>query len=281
MTSHDQPASLEGRVAVVTGGGSGIGRASCELLARRGARVVVADIDALTAREAAAGINASGGVAMAVEVDVADEDQIRSMLRTTQDEFGRLDILFNNAAAVSPEQMQRDVEVTGQDSEVWDRAMAVNARGPMIGAKHAVPIMVRSGGGSIINVSSGAAHEGDMIYTAYAASKAAVITLTYYIAAQYGRDGVRCNVLLPVASGYRPPDQRARIAQGALERTQSYSITGRHGDAHDVAKAVAFLASDESEWITGAVIPVDGGFHVPSYRWPILRAAYEQRRSAG
>ena len=270
--------SLDGKVALVTGAAGGIGRATSCLFAARGAIVVVADIDAARAREVASDIAGTGGTALAVELDVSQESQVEDALRITDDEFGRLDVVFNNAAAVSAEQMDRDHEVTAQDVAVWDRALAVNLRGPMLCTKHAVPRMIRGGGGAIINVSSGAAEEGDMIYTAYAASKAAVVTLTFYTAAQYGRDGIRCNVLMPVASGYRPPDERAHVPDGALERVGSYSITGRHGDASDVAKVVAFLASDDAAWVTGAVIRADGGFHLPSYRWPILREAYESRR---
>jgi NAD(P)-dependent dehydrogenase (short-subunit alcohol dehydrogenase family) len=273
--------SLDGRVAVVTGAGAGIGRGTATLLAERGAKVVAADIDGGRADATVTAIRESGGDAVAVTADVADEQAVEALMSTAVNAFGRLDILHNNAAITSAGHVMLDTDVARMSVDIWDRTMAVNLRGTMLGCKHAVPHMLRAGGGSIINTSSSSAFRGDMGRTAYGTSKAAIIALTTYVAAQYGRDRVRCNVIVPRASSPEarppsmPPEVVAHMAQLGL------NLLGRTGTPADIGQVVAFLASDEASWITGSVLHVDGGSHALQPWWSVSREVYEQEIRGG
>ncbi|MGE0881121.1 MAG: SDR family NAD(P)-dependent oxidoreductase [Acidimicrobiia bacterium] len=270
---------LEGKVAVVTGGGAGIGRGTCEHLAENGASIVVADIDRSRAELVAAAIMSAGGSAIAVRTDVANEADVAAMIAATVAEFGRIDVLHNNAAITSSEHVSRDVDVMGMDVEIWDRTMAVNVRGQMLCCKHAVPHMINGGGGSIINTSSGSALRGDMGRTAYGTSKAAILGLTRYVAAQYGRDGVRCNTLIPRATS--PEARTPNLPAEVLERMRllALDLPGRRGTPVDVARIVCFLASDDSAWMTGNIVHADGGAQVIQPWWAASREEYERGRS--
>ena len=256
---------VEGKVAVITGGGSGIGEACAVRLAREGAEVAVVDIAAAGAERVAAAIVAAGGRAVPVVADVSDEDDVRRMVATTVSEFGRLDVLHNNAALVAHEVFRRDRTVTEMDLEVWEAIMAVNLRGPMLGTKHAVPVMIDGGGGSIVNMSSGSSQLGDIERSAYGASKAGLNALTLYTATQYGRDGVRAN-----ADPARPdPDAGGRhepaCRRAGDRREQRVDAVRRRARRH--RPPVTYLASDESRYVTGQLFPVNGGqsSHQPTY----------------
>jgi NAD(P)-dependent dehydrogenase (short-subunit alcohol dehydrogenase family) len=250
---------LSSRVAVVVGSGSGIGRATARCLAERGASVVVADINETGAHTVTEEIRARGGTAMAVTVDVAEERSVAAMITAAVEEFGRLDVIHNNAAALGDAVLGRDGDVASMDAEVWDTTMAVNARGVMFGCKYAVPEMIKVGGGSIINTTSVSARRGLASKTAYGCSKAAVSSLTLYVAAAYGKDGIRCNAVAPGAtrSEYILSQRSEAELDQMLDR---YYSTPRLGDPEDLARVVAFLASDDSAFITGTIIDVDGGF---------------------
>lgn len=256
--------TLEGRVAVVTGGGSGIGEASAMRMAAHGAAVSVVDISEDNAVRVAAAITSLTGRALAIHADVSDEAQWPAIIGRTVDQWGRLDVLHNNAALVRHDIFVRDGTITEMDVQVWEAIMAVNLRGPMLGTKHAVPAMIAGGGGSIINMSSGSSRLGDTERSAYGASKAGVNALTLYTATQYGLDGIRANailpglVLTPAAASNLPVDFRAII--------ESNVLTPYVGEPDDVANLVAFLASDESRYITGQLIAINGGMssHQPT-----------------
>lgn len=252
---------LDGKVALVTGAGGGIGAASARRLAADGARVVLADID-LAAAEAAAG-TIPGGIAM--QVDLTDEASVRALADAAVARCGAIDILHNNAAIQSDAQRQKDLDVVNLDVAAWDMAMAVNVRGAMLMSRHVIPHMLAAGGGSIIHSASGFGVQGEATLTAYGASKAALIQLNRMIATQYGKQNVRSNcmvigfVLTPLAVESTPD-----VIKDIL---LSHHLTPRLGAAEDIANLVAFLASDESAFITGAAIPIDGGAtaHQPSY----------------
>ncbi|MEM9174272.1 MAG: SDR family NAD(P)-dependent oxidoreductase [Myxococcota bacterium] len=256
---------LEGRVAIVTGAASGIGRASAIRLAREGARVAIGDIDEAGASSVVDEILAAGGTAFARHTDVADEAAFAALIEATLLRFDRLDVLHNNAAALGHAQVGEDEVVETLDVEVWDRTMAINTRSVMIGCKHAIPRMLETGGGSIVNTSSGAAILGGLTGTAYAVSKAAVNALTQYVATQYGKRGIRCNAILPglimtpaVEVGLTPP---------VVDMILDHHMTPEAGRPEDIAAMVAFLASDEARYVTGQLIRVDGGItsHAPTY----------------
>lgn len=257
MTATPPPGRVAGKVALITGSASGIGRATAETLAREGARIVLVDIDLEGASRVADGIRARGGEAFAVRADVSVETEVRAAIEAALDRYGALHVLHNNAALTSPEHQRRDASLLDLEVEVWDRTLAVDLRGAMLGCKHAVPRMIASGGGSIVNTTSNSALAGDLSLTAYSAAKAGLNALTLSVATAFGKDGIRCNAVSP-----------AHIASPSLARIVPVEVqamllaeclTPRLGTPQDVANLVLFLASDESAFITGQVLRVDGG----------------------
>jgi len=258
MVTDQNAGSLEGRVAVVTGGAGGIGRASALALARAGANVVVTDIDAAGADAVAADIVSAGGTAIALHADLAREDVVRGMIAGAVAHFGRLDILHNNAALTDPGALGNDTSVTQMEVEVWERTLSVNLRSQMLTCKYAIPAMLDdSGGGSIINMSSGASLWGDAIRVAYGTSKAGVNSLTRYIAASHGKRGIRANTIVP---GLILTDAVAsQVPEASLRAYRDQLLTTELGQPSDIANLVVFLASDSSRYITGQMIVIDGG----------------------
>jgi NAD(P)-dependent dehydrogenase (short-subunit alcohol dehydrogenase family) len=255
---------VDGKVAVVTGGAGGIGEATARALAREGASVAVIDIDGAGATTVAEAIQASGGAAIGVTADLSDESAVAAAVTSVVSHFGRLDVLHNNAALTDSDFLSRDTQVTDLALEVWDRTMTVNLRSQMLTCKHAIPEMVRNGGGSIINMSSGASLKGDRTRTAYGVSKAGVNTLTMYVATSHGKQGVRVNTIVP---GLIITDAvRAHLTEHMLAGLGRATLTPYVGEPDDVADLVVFLASDESRYITGQMIAIDGGMsaHVGS-----------------
>jgi NAD(P)-dependent dehydrogenase (short-subunit alcohol dehydrogenase family) len=256
---------LNGKVAIVTGAAQGIGEATAKLLATRGATVVVADILADRAATVAAAINSAGGKATSISFDITDEAAIAKAVEAIVAEHGRIDILHNNAAIQSEEQRSKDLDVVNLDTAAWDMAMAVNVRGPMLMCKYVVPHMIKNGGGSIINSTSGFGLLGETTLTSYGASKAALLNLSRFVATQYGKQGVRSNT---IAIGFVLTETAiATTPQVVKDILLSHHLTPACGTPDQVAEVVAFLASDASSFITGATIPVDGGFmaHQASY----------------
>ena len=257
---------LAGKVAIVTGGAGGIGSQVCRTLAAQGARVAVADRNLDGARVVADEIVTGGDHAEAVAVELADESSVEAMVATVVSRLGGVDILDNNAALTDADVLARDGAVVEMAIDVWDEMMAVNLRSQMLTCKHAIPSMVARGGGSVINMSSGAASSGDLTRTAYSVSKSAIAAFTKYVATQYGRQGVRVNAILPglvltdPVRAQIPPDLLAAYSRGLL--------TPFVGQPIDVANLVAFLASDESRYLTGQSINLDGGGSAHSARLP-------------
>ena len=255
-----------GKIAIVTGGGSGIGRATAMLLASEGAEVTVADISGDAARAVVGEIAAAGGTARVQVVDVAEADAVAAMVADTVHVFGGLDILHNNAAAL--DQNRVDQDVVTMDLATWDRVMAVNLTGTMLGCRFAIPSMLERGGGAIVNTASHLAFYGSQVNAAYGTSKAGIVALTRYVATAYGERGVRCNAVAPGVI-------LARATQTALggptsEHLRRYStnnLVGRPGYPEEIAAAVAYLASDDAAFVTGAVLRADGGLsaHAPTY----------------
>ena len=258
---------FKGRVAIVTGGGSGIGRATALLLAAEGAKVTVADISADAADAVVAEVRAAGGVARGQVVDVADAGAVEAMVNDTVREYGGLDVLHNNAAAL--DQNRRDQDVATMDLDTWDRVIAVNLTGPMLGCKYAVPAMLERGGGAIVNTASAAAFYGSRSLLAYGTSKAGVVALTRYVATAYADRGIRCNAVAPGVVVAAEMQQALGGPMGdRLRRYTENHPVGRLGHPDEIAEAVAYLASDAAAFVTGTVLRVDGGLtaHDPGYK---------------
>ncbi|WP_313032988.1 SDR family NAD(P)-dependent oxidoreductase [Massilia alkalitolerans] len=270
---------LEGRVAILTGAGNGLGAEAARVLAGHGAQVAIVDIDGDAARRVAAQIEDQGGQALSVQCDVSLEAEVRNMVETVVGRFGRVDILHNNAAVLSVEQRQRDRDVINMDVEAWDRAMAVNLRGAMLCSKYAIREMLKNGRGSVIFVTSGLGVQGDLSLSAYAASKAALIMLSRSVAAQYGKQGIRSNAL---QIGLAPAENaHSSMPAPLLDILRDNHLTPELGTPRQIADVVAFLASDESAFITGTTLVADGGFgsHTPSL--VAMKALFAQTGAKG
>jgi NAD(P)-dependent dehydrogenase (short-subunit alcohol dehydrogenase family) len=257
---------LSGKVAIVTGAASyhgdeslrapGQGSETASVLARYGAAVVLADINGAAAERRAEQLRAAGADAIAVETDVSDEAQVARMVQTAIDEFGRLDILHNNAANLHLLFDPGDPQITELNVETWELLMRTLLLGCMLGCKHAIPAMVRTGGGSIICTSSVSGMVGELNLTIYGVAKAGINQLVRAVSAQWGKAGIRCNAVAPGLI-LSPPS--LAIGEELIAQYVRQSDTPYVGQPVDTANLVAFLASDAARYITGQVIPVDGG----------------------
>ncbi len=244
-------------MAIVTGGAGGIGGATARALAREGAAVAVVDIDGAGAARVAGEIESSGGRAIPVAADLSEEVEVAAAVNTVIDRLGRLDVLHNNAALTDSDFLSRDTAVTELSMEVFERTMAVNLRSQVLTCKHAIPEMVRTGGGSVINMSSGASLKGDRTRTSYGISKAGVNALTMYAATAHGKQGIRVNTIVP---GLIITDAvQAHLTESMVEALGRATLTPFLGQPDDIADLVVFLASEESRYITGQMIAIDGG----------------------
>ncbi|WP_293680265.1 SDR family NAD(P)-dependent oxidoreductase [uncultured Phenylobacterium sp.] len=245
-------AKLAGKVAVITGAARGIGRSTAEVMAREGAAVVLADRDLDVAEAAAQEI---GSAAAAVRFDATDADSIEAVIAFALKQFGKIDVLHNNVA-MTAEAWSRDTSVLDTTLETWDLTMTINLRSMFVASKAALPYLIAGGGGSIINMASGAATSGSPGLVAYGTSKGGVMTFTKYLAVQYGRDNVRSNCILP---GVIQTEQLLNVLGDNVAAATATTPYPRAGLPTDVAELVAFLASDAAQFLNGQMIHCDGG----------------------
>jgi len=243
---------LQGRVAIVTGGARGIGRAICFALARRGAKVAVTDIDYSGAERTAEEIRDDDGRALAIQVDVTDRPSVKRAVQEVLEQLGRLDILVNNAG-ICPLRSFEEIS-----DEEWDRVLSINLKGAFICSQEAIEPMCEQGWGRIINISSVAGKMGGVKVGAhYAASKGGLVALTFCLARQYAASGITANVIAPATI---ETDLIRDWSAQAKRDLVAHIPLGRLGQPKDVAAAVVFLASEEAGFITGEVLDVNGGF---------------------
>ena len=242
---------LANKVAIITGGGSGIGKASSYLFAKEGAKIVVAQRTQATGEETAAAINSSGGEAIFVRTDVSVASEVEHLVKVTKNTFGKIDVLFNNAGI-----LLRDTPVEDTEEYWWDRIYAVHVKGIFFGAKYVVPEMKKTGGGVIINTSSTAGFRPLKDMPAYASSKGAAITLTKALALDLGPYNIRVNCIIP---GITDTPMNADVPGEVIKEFISTVPIRRQNSPEDVAYAALYLASDESSTVTGAIMNVDGG----------------------
>lgn len=256
---------LNDKICIVTGGGSGIGRASAMALAAEGGVVTVADINLAAAEAVAAEIRSIGGRAEAAYIDICSEDAIRGAIEDVAARQGRLDVIHNNAAYATPEAIAADTDILSIPTGIWDSVMQGTLRGTMLCCRYAVLAMRDAGGGSIINTSSMYGMDAFYRMPAYSVSKAGINMLTRQVATSFGREGIRCNAVAP--SMIHTPLLAENIPAEFVEMNVDATLTGFLGEPTDVANAVVWLASPQSRYITGQVIRVDGGStaHLATY----------------
>jgi NAD(P)-dependent dehydrogenase (short-subunit alcohol dehydrogenase family) len=272
---------VSGRVAIVTGGASGLGLACAQLLSAEGATVVIADTDEDAGRRAA---RSMGPPSWTHSTDVSDETSVAALFEAVRRRHGRLDILVTCAAVTDPAHQAADQAVADLEMPVWERTLAVDLGGTMLCCKHAVPLLLSGGGPhespditadkSIVTITSNSAFGGDLGLTAYSSAKAGVVALTRSVAAAYGKNGIRVNAVSP--GSIRSPSLMRNVPDAVAAMLADNCLLPRMGTAQDIASAVLFLASAESSFITGQVLRVDGGtssqlVHVPGMRRAGLR----------
>jgi len=246
---------LEGKAAVITGAGNGIGRETALLFAAEGAAVAAVDLNEEAVNSTVSDIIASGGTAIPVVGDVSKDEDAAAMIAMAEEAFGRVDVVFNNAGIMHSD----DGDAVGTDEAVWDLTMDVNAKGVFLGCKYGVPALRRTGGGSIINTASFVAHLGAATpQVAYTASKGAVMAMTRELAVVHAREGIRVNALCP---GPLRTELLMKFldTEEKKQRRLVHVPMGRFGEAAEMAKAVLWLASDDSSYVTGTEFLVDGG----------------------
>lgn len=244
---------LDGKVALITGAGAGIGREAASLFAAEGASIVAVDVNAAAAEETVGLLGDTKAIAVAA--DVSSGDDCAAMVAATEAEFGRLDVMFNNAGIMD----SADDDTLTTDEATWDRTMSINAKGVFLGCKHGVPALHRAGGGSIINTASFVALVGAATsQVAYTASKGAVLAYTRELAVRHARENIRANALCP---GPLRTELLMKFldTDAKKQRRLVHVPMGRFGEAHEIAKAALFLASDDSSFMTGSEMVVDGG----------------------
>ena len=255
-------ARLEGKSALITGAAGAQGRAAAMTFARHGAKVALADIDEGRVNAVRDEVRAAGGDALSIAVDVTSEDSVKRMVAASLAHFGSLNVLYNNAGINNggPTEAERDVDVVRLPLEIWQRMLNVNLTGVFLCSKHAIPALINAGGGSVINISSTAGILGSSISGhTYSASKGGLNSLTRSMAAAYAKHKVRVNAICP---GSLEPVMKFGIPR-TPERQKMLEANypnGRLGTEDDVEQLAVHLASDESSWTTGTIIPVDGGF---------------------
>jgi NAD(P)-dependent dehydrogenase (short-subunit alcohol dehydrogenase family) len=248
---------LHGKRIIIAGGATGIGAAAAERLAEEGAALVVGDINLGGAQKTAERITTAGGKALAVEFDLADGDSIQNLVDEAMSELGGIDGLYNVGADLSPTNLGRDQDLLEMDPEVWRRTFEVNLLGYALTCRATIPVLLDHGGGVIVNTSSGAAFGGEPTRPAYAASKAGINALTRHIASRWGKEGIRCNGVMPglVMTETVRGQMDTQLQTLALQTARS----PRLGEPGDLAAVVAFLFSNDAEWISGQVWSICGG----------------------
>jgi NAD(P)-dependent dehydrogenase (short-subunit alcohol dehydrogenase family) len=250
---------LKEKVAIVTGSGSGIGQATAELFAEQGAKLIVADLVGARADETVQRIGSAGGEAVAIEMDVAKKVSVEATVSLALESYGRIDILVNNAARSSTD------DILEFDEATWDLDLSVVLKGVFLCTQAVLPTMMTQNSGAIVNIASvnGLSALGDL---AYSAGKAGVINLTKNVAVSYGQHNIRVNAICP--GSVRTPiwEPQLEIDPDIFERLVKWYPLGRIGEPEDIAYAALFLASDEAAWITGETLTVDGGLLAGSYR---------------
>ncbi len=253
---------LANKVAAITGAGRGIGRAAAERFAREGARVAILEKDGALSREAEGAVRAAGGEALGLAVDVADPEAVQSAFSRIAEVFGALHVIYNNASIYLG---GRDGPVADLAIEVWDRVLAVNLNGLFYACKFGIPLMLRSGGGSVINTASSAGLVGIPKCDAYTATKGATVALTRSLAVEYGPRGVRVNCIAPAAIA--TPMMRASNPGDSPDFDEAHFLglrtpLRRYGTPEEIAALAVFLASDESSYLNGAILVADGGITI-------------------